>query len=73
MKTKYQRNCLIIGIIFLAIGFGAAWEMGKLIYDSYDYIPLTSPIELFGPKKPDIDWDYYDRFKFKSWNSTINC
>lgn len=76
MKSKYQRSSLILAIIFFTVGVAAAWGIVEVAYSSYVYVPISysgDSVEIFGPKKPDIDWEYYERFQYKSWKPTINC
>jgi len=74
-KTKYQKACLKLAIVFFLIGIGAAWGMVDIITDAYshDVKIIDGEPMIFGPKVPnDFDWEYEDRFQYKSWRKTIN-
>lgn len=75
-KTKYQKTCLKIAIVCLLISGVAAWGMVDIVMDSYGYdfkIIEGESMKIFGPKAPKgFDWEYEDRFQYKSWKETIN-
>jgi len=76
-KTKYQRNCLIIAVVCFVISIISVVGLYQIVIESYSYdIEVIDgvPMKLFPPRAPsDSEWEYEDRFRYKSWKKTINC
>ncbi len=79
MKTRYQKNCLKLAVVFFLIAVGAAYGIVSIAYDAYDNdhgeeIRIMDGMQIFGPKDPnETDWEHHNRFEFDPDSETINC